>query len=494
MTIGLNGDSNVLQNRLLIVDDDEATCETLSDIFEEKGYTVATANTGNAAIHKAEGGVFNVTLIDIKLPDMDGVVLLREFKRLQPDMVCIVITGHASLDNAIKALEDGASGYFIKPFVVEEVIGRIEELIDKQRLQKELKESEERYRELVETSKDAIVSVNDRGIIVQWNEAASQIFGYKKEAAFGKPIDILFPQEYHKKMSGKFKGFLDLSDSKSRDRRMISLEGLNKNGNIVPVELSESVVKKGSSYTYTGIIRDITERKHAEEKIKRSYHTQNVISEALQISLAPIPFEEQLEKILDLILSIPWISLESKGCIYLANEDSQSLIMKAQRHLSGYLKKKCECIPFGRCLCGLAASTKETIFSNHIDARHETHYHDMLSHGHYCVPILSGDHVLGVINLYVKEGHQRDEREDEFLTAVANTLAGIIERNRSEKEKERLQVQLNQSERLSALGRITANVAHEIRNPLTSLGGFARRLFKKLPEGSNEKGYCEVIV
>jgi signal transduction histidine kinase len=110
------------------------------------------------------------------------------------------------------------------------------------------------------------------------------------------------------------------------------------------------------------------------------------------------------------------------------------------------------------------------------------------------VPILSGEKTLGVINLFVNEGHMRTPEEDEFLTAIASALASIVERHQIEMEKHRLMEQLAEAEKLSALGRITANVADEIRNPLTSIGGFARRLQKKVTEGTKEKEYAEFIV
>ncbi len=115
-------------------------------------------------------------------------------------------------------------------------------------------------------------------------------------------------------------------------------------------------------------------------------------------------------------------------------------------------------------------------------------------HGHYCVPIVSGERTLGLVNVFVKEGHKRKESEEEFLVAIANTLAGIIERHRANEEKTLLQEQLMQAEKMVALGRLTANVAHEIRNPLTAVGGFARRLHKSAHLGSREKEYVEIMV
>jgi signal transduction histidine kinase len=170
------------------------------------------------------------------------------------------------------------------------------------------------------------------------------------------------------------------------------------------------------------------------------------------------------------------------------------LVMKAHRNLPEGLFETCSTVQFGRCLCGMAALFGKIVHSETLGPQHITHYKEMSPHGHYCVPIQAAGKVLGVINLYVKEGHKRDPKEEEFLAAVANTVAGIIERKKSETEKTRLQDQLMQYEKLSALGRLTSNVAHEIRNPLTSLGGFARRLYKKVADSSREKEYCEVII
>jgi PAS domain S-box-containing protein len=179
---------------------------------------------------------------------------------------------------------------------------------------------------------------------------------------------------------------------------------------------------------FVHLISDITERKRAEEEIRRNYDIQTVLNKLLHVSLENISLENTLERFIDQITSIPWLALQSMGSIFLVGDDPEVLVMKAFRELRTEHLRMCSQVPLGRCLCGRAALSGEIEFADCIDDRHENHYEGIDPHGHYCVPIISrGKKVLGVINLYLREGHLRDQREEEFLTAIANTLANIIE-------------------------------------------------------------------
>ena len=105
------------------------------------------------------------------------------------------------------------------------------------------------------------------------------------------------------------------------------------------------------------------ERKLTEMKIKRSYNFQTAISSILSNSLKAISLEEQLNLILETILSIPGLSLESMGCIYLSDEHFQTLSMKAQKGIPESILTNCSQVPFGHCLCGQAASSQEIVFA-----------------------------------------------------------------------------------------------------------------------------------
>jgi two-component system cell cycle response regulator len=128
---------------ILIIDDDESTCRTLTLIFGKKGYETDTAGTGKEAIDKARGRFFNLALLDIKLPDMEGVALLAPLKEMHPDMVMVMITAYASIETAIQALNDGASAYITKPLNMDEVLATIRGALEKQHLVFEKRRAEE---------------------------------------------------------------------------------------------------------------------------------------------------------------------------------------------------------------------------------------------------------------------------------------------------------------------------------------------------------------
>jgi len=117
------------RKNIIIIDDDKSILSMWARIFKGKGYDVDTAETGREAEEKAYKG-YDLALIDVMLPDMDGVELLKRMQKTHPQMKKIVITGFASLDKGVKALDEGADAYLAKPVNPEELLS-----IVKQKLQ-----------------------------------------------------------------------------------------------------------------------------------------------------------------------------------------------------------------------------------------------------------------------------------------------------------------------------------------------------------------------
>ena len=134
---------------VLVVDDDAGIRKTLSKILEREGYLVETAENGEQAIEASNRRFFNVALIDIRLPDMEGTELLQRLKKAEPKMVKVIITGYPSLNNAIEAVNKGADGYILKPFDASGLLAMIRKRLKNQR--ESMKYSEEKVVEYIET-------------------------------------------------------------------------------------------------------------------------------------------------------------------------------------------------------------------------------------------------------------------------------------------------------------------------------------------------------
>jgi len=135
--------------RILIVDDDENIRKVLTTILEEEGYDVESVDTAKKAIERTKRKFYNLALIDIRLPDMEGIELLTRMKDATPRMRKIIITGYPTLQNAIEAVNRGADAYILKPFYMEKVLATITEQLRKQ--EEEKKYSQEKVTEFIET-------------------------------------------------------------------------------------------------------------------------------------------------------------------------------------------------------------------------------------------------------------------------------------------------------------------------------------------------------
>jgi DNA-binding NtrC family response regulator len=114
----------------LIVDDDQEVRKTLASILESVGYLVKSAENGKQAILMCETTSFDFALIDIELPDIKGTELLHILKQKQPKMVRIIITGHPTIENAARSVNEKADGYIMKPFNVPELLEMMSRLIE----------------------------------------------------------------------------------------------------------------------------------------------------------------------------------------------------------------------------------------------------------------------------------------------------------------------------------------------------------------------------
>ncbi len=158
----------------------------------------------------------------------------------------------------------------------------------------------------------------------------------------------------------------------------------------------------------------------------------------LSESLEDRPLDEFLQKALNMLLSVPWIAFEPIGNIQLVEDGQhQMLVMKAESNMPEAVRKASVSVPFGQCLCGKAALTQQIQFSDH-DECYDICHKGTLPYGHYAVPILFSGRTLGVFNIFLKEGHVRSKKEEEFLRTVADTLAGIIMRKKAEERIEYL--------------------------------------------------------
>jgi len=135
--------------KILVVDDDENIRNTLKTILEDEGYNVDLAATGNAAVEKTMKTAYNIALLDIRLPDMEGVELLKLIKDTVPRTRKIMVTGYPSMQNAIAALNKSADAYLIKPVDIEKLLNTVKEQLHLQENEKEF--SELKVAEFIET-------------------------------------------------------------------------------------------------------------------------------------------------------------------------------------------------------------------------------------------------------------------------------------------------------------------------------------------------------
>ncbi|MBF0417740.1 MAG: response regulator [Magnetococcales bacterium] len=207
-------------------------------------------------------------------------------------------------------------------------------------------------------------------------------------------------------------------------------------------------------------------------------------------ALEPLTLIEHLEEAMFLITATPWFGIQPRGSIFLLDNATNELVMAVHHQLSEPLLTLCARVPLGKCLCGRAAQMQQMVFSGHLEERHEIRFSGIEEHGHYCLPILTGDRLLGVLNLYVAHNHAPTTEEANFLKAVTSTLAGIIVR--AEQDEQLAEAKRHAEEGTRAKSAFLANMSHEIRTPLHAILGLGH-LLERTTLSDQQRDYLRKI-
>ncbi|HDZ10631.1 MAG TPA: sigma-54-dependent Fis family transcriptional regulator, partial [Bacteroidetes bacterium] len=123
---------------ILVVEDNEDLCTAVAYNLKKKDYDAETAFSGETALDKARRSIFDLVLLDINLPGIDGITVLKRLKTHDPDLLVIMITAYGDLSHAISAMQGGAYDYLTKPFELEELRLKVEKALETQRLRREV--------------------------------------------------------------------------------------------------------------------------------------------------------------------------------------------------------------------------------------------------------------------------------------------------------------------------------------------------------------------
>jgi len=253
---------------ILIVDDDPHFTKTLADILSLHGYAPLAAAKGKTALNRVKKERPAVALIDLKLPDMDGLEVMEEIKKRSPATECIVLTGYADLESATEAVNLGAYGYMQKPYDVEQLVLTIRRAVEKREAEEALRESEEKYRTILENIEDGYFEVDIAGNFTFFNDSLCRIIGYPRDEMMGMNNRDYMDKENAKKV---FQAFNRVYTT-GKPTKGFGWEIIRKDGTRRFVEASASLIRdpEGEPIGFRGIVRDITERKRAEEALRNA--------------------------------------------------------------------------------------------------------------------------------------------------------------------------------------------------------------------------------
>lgn len=256
------------RGHILLVSQSDRSTDSLTDLLADNGYTVTRAWRHDEAVKALAGPECDLIMLDVVLRDIDPFSLYEELKQNSQSRYIPVIfmTALDDAETRVKSIELG-DDFVTRPFESREVLARVERQVTVSKVRAALRESEAKFRSVMESAIDAIISADADGLIRAWNSAATALFHYTEDEVFGKPIELIIPERFRASHAEGIKRVSSGGQSRVIGKT-VELAALRKNGTEFPVELSLATWFLDDERYFTGIIRDISERKQAEQKFR----------------------------------------------------------------------------------------------------------------------------------------------------------------------------------------------------------------------------------
>jgi two-component system cell cycle sensor histidine kinase/response regulator CckA len=279
----------VFSSRVFIVDDESKMCQSLKFLLEREGLKVETSANGTEALEVLSRKSFDLYLLDICLPEMNGFQLLDQIIQKDPDTPVIMMTGNVSIESAVKAIKKGAYDYLRKPFEYEDLMKTVKNALAQKKLkvenrliQSRLELSENRYQYLVQNSPDLIYTLDQNGKFTFVNDAFQRLLGYESKQLLGRAYYTVVHKSDHDKAKWLF------NERRTGERaaagvelRLIYSEDTENfkqcEVNHITIELKSTgmydlpVRNEGKEFLGTyGVARDISARKQLEAQLHQA--------------------------------------------------------------------------------------------------------------------------------------------------------------------------------------------------------------------------------
>jgi PAS domain S-box-containing protein len=408
--------------KILIVDDDQNLCKTLIDILSHKGFEPFSAKNGQSAIGLAKEKAFPVVLIDLRLADIPGLEVLKAVKEEDPDTECIILTGFASTESAIKAINLGAYSYLQKPYDVDQLIVTIKHALEKNEAKQALSESEKRYRQLYEGAIDGIIAINLDCDIIDFNSSLLKLLQYSEEELKSLTIWDITPKKWHrdnKKVHAQIRkrGYSDLFEK----------EYIRKDGTTTPVEISGFITKdeQNNQIGTWAFVRDISERKKNEETLKRQLLEANALHSISSAGSKAENIDDLIKHTTEILQQT--LFSDNFGILVF---DEQKKTLKPHSSYYGVDDEKILNLefPITTGIAGRAVKHKRPQMV--LNVRNDKDYLETnaQARSELAVPILVKDKVFGVINSESSIENFFSEADQKLLITLSNQLAIAIEK------------------------------------------------------------------